>query len=91
MPNIYNDPAGGEASTIGPQLNTSYYHKKALIEARKEQFFSQLADTTNMPKNMGKAIKLYHYLPLLDDANINDQGINAAGVVSANGNLYGSS
>lgn len=91
MPNIYNDPAGGDASTIGPQLNTSYYHKKALIEARKEQFFSQLADTTNMPKNMGKAIKLYHYLPLLDDANINDQGINAAGVVSANGNLYGSS
>ena len=88
---IYNDPAGGDASTIGPQLNTSYYHKKALIEARKEQFFSQLADTTNMPKNMGKAIKLYHYLPLLDDANINDQGINAAGVVSANGNLYGSS
>ena len=88
---IYNDPAGGDASTIGPQLNTSYYHKKALIEARKEQFFSQLADTTNMPKNMGKAIKLYHYLPLLDDANINDQGIDAAGVISANGNLYGSS
>lgn len=91
MTQIYNDPAGGEASTIGPQLNTSYYHKKALIEARKEQFFSQLADTTNMPKNMGKAIKLYHYLPLLDDANINDQGIDAAGVTSANGNLYGSS
>lgn len=91
MPQIYNDPAGGAASTIGPQLNTSYYHKKALIEARKEQFFSQLADTTNMPKNMGKAIKLYHYLPLLDDANVNDQGIDAAGVTSVNGNLYGSS
>lgn len=91
MPMIYNDPAGGKASSIGPQLNTSYYHKKALIEARKEQFFSQLADTTNMPKNMGKTIKLFHYLPLLDDANVNSQGLNAAGAVIANGNLYGSS
>ena len=91
MPMIYNDPAGGNASSIGPQLNTSYYHKKALIEARKEQFFSQLADTTNMPKNMGKTIKLFHYLPLLDDANVNSQGLDAAGAVIANGNLYGSS
>ena len=91
MPMIYNDPAGGDASSIGPQLNTSYYHKKALIEARKEQFFSQLADTTNMPKNMGKTIKLFHYLPLLDDANVNSQGLDAAGAVIANGNLYGSS
>ena len=91
MPMIYNDPAGGSASSIGPQLNTSYYHKKALIEARKEQFFSQLADTTNMPKNMGKTIKLFHYLPLLDDANVNSQGLDASGAVIANGNLYGSS
>lgn len=91
MPMIYNDPAGGDASSIGPQLNTSYYHKKALIEARKEQFFSQLADTTNMPKNMGKTIKLFHYLPLLDDANVNSQGLDASGAVIVNGNLYGSS
>ena len=87
----YNDPAGGTPSTMGNQFNTFHYIKQALIEARKEQYFSQLADTTSMPKNMGKKIKRYHYLPLLDDANINDQGIDAAGVVIANGNLYGSS
>ena len=91
MPMIYNNPAGGDASSIGAQFNTSYYHKKALIEARKEQLLSQMADTTIMPKNMGNSIKLYHYLALLDDANVNDQGIDAAGVTSANGNLYGSS
>ena len=28
---------------------------------------------------MGKTIKRYHYLPLLEDANINDQGIDATG------------
>lgn len=84
-----NPPA--TASTVGPQINTQYYEKKALIEAQKEQYFTQLADVASMPKNMGKKIKRYHYLPLLDDANINDQGIDAAGVTIANGNMYGSS
>ncbi len=87
----YKDPKGGTPSSIGSQQLTHYYQKQALIEARKEQYFSQLADVTSMPKNMGKSIKRYHYLPLLDDANINDQGIDAAGVTIANGNLYGSS
>ena len=87
----YKDPAGGTPSSMGNQLQTSYYQKQALIEARKEQYFTQLADVTSMPKNMGKKIKRYHYIPLLDDANINDQGIDAAGATIANGNLYGSS
>ena len=80
---IYNDPAGGSESTIGTQIRTDHYNKKALIEAKKEQYFGQLADVTAMPKNMGKTIKRYHYLPLLDDANLNDQGIDAAGVAIA--------
>ena len=84
-----NNPAN--PSTMSPQLLEQYYLKQALIEARKTQFFTQLADVTAMPKNMGKKIVRYHYLPLLDDANINDQGIDANGVVTANGNLYGSS
>lgn len=75
---------GGTSSDIGTggatQLNEHYYQKKALIEAQREQYFTQLADVTSMPKNMGKKIKRYHYLPLLDAANINDQGIDAAGV-----------
>jgi N4-gp56 family major capsid protein len=83
--------APGNLSTMSPQLMDQYFQKQALIEARKLQFFTQLADVTSMPKNMGKKIVKYHYLPLLDDANINDQGLNAAGAVIANGNLYGSS
>lgn len=87
----YQDPAGGNPSSIGYQMRDFYYHKKALIEAQKEQYFSQLADVTSMPKHMGKKIKKYHYIPLLDDQNINDQGIDANGVTISNGNLYGSS
>ena len=82
MAREYNDPAGGTPSQVGNQLRTDYYQKQALIEARKEQYFSQLADVMSMPKNMGKTIKRYHYLPLLDDGNINDQGIDAAGVTT---------
>lgn len=78
-------------SSIGPQMNTFFYQKKALVEAAKEQYFGQLADVTSMPKHFGKKIKKYHYLPLLDDRNINDQGIDATGATIANGNLYGSS
>lgn len=100
----YNAPANGQESTIdaqsnGEQLQVFKWIRKSLIEAKEEQFFTQLADTVTMPKHYGKHIKLYHYLPLLDDRNLNDQGIDAAGAVltgaaGANpgyGNLYGSS
>jgi len=80
MPRAYNDPINSVDSTVGEQIRTDHFNKTALIELKKEQFFSQLADVTSMPKNMGKTIKLFHYLPLLDDANINDQGIDAAGL-----------
>lgn len=82
MSRQYNAPTGNPAvpSTMGGQIRTDYFEKQALIEARKEQYFMQLADVTSMPKNMGKKIKRYHYIPMLDDANINDQGIDANGV-----------
>jgi N4-gp56 family major capsid protein len=78
---VYGQPNETVPSSIGVQFNTFYYQKKALIEAAKEQYFGQMADVTSMPKNMGKTIKRYHYLPLLDDGNINDQGIDMEGVI----------
>ena len=80
MAQLYNDPINGTASSIGPQVRTDFWDKKALIEAQKEQYFSQLADVTSMPKHYGKKLKKFHYLPLLDDLNVNSQGIDAAGV-----------
>lgn len=91
MPQIYNDPAGGSASTIGPQFNTSYWDRRSLIETAEEMYFSPLADAKQMPKNYGKELKVFYYVPLLDDLNVNDQGLDAAGATYANGNLYGGS
>lgn len=91
MAQTYNKPTSGTPSNIGPQINTHAYERKALIEARKEEYFGQLANTTDMPKHQGVTIKRFHYLPLLDDRNVNDQGIDASGATITNGNLYGSS
>lgn len=92
---MLNYNAGGATSDIdgagSSQMNTFFWLKKALIEARKEQFFSPLASVENMPKHFGKTIKVYEYVPLLDDRNVNDMGLDAAGAVIADGNLYGSS
>ena len=91
----YNAPIDGQKSSIdgagSDQMNTFFWLKKALIESRKEQFFMPLSSTINMPKHYGKTIKVFEYVPLLDDRNVNDQGINATGVTIADGNLYGSS
>ena len=46
---IYNDPAGGSASSVGTQFRTDHYYKKALTEAAKETYFGQLADVRAMP------------------------------------------
>ncbi len=83
-PRIYGPEADGTSSSIGAstQINPIWHWKKALVEIVKEQYFGQLADTRSMPKHMGKTIKQHHYLPLLDDRNISDQGIDAAGNVT---------
>lgn len=98
MAHQYNAPPG-TPSTVGPTHVTMFHIKKSLVTARQQQFFTQLADVTNMPKHYGKTIKVYEYIPLLDDRNVNTQGIDASGVAltgaaGANpgyGNLYGSS
>lgn len=87
----YKDPINGKESSIGPQIVTAYYQRQALTELRKEQFFTQLATATAIPANYGKTIKRFHYMPILDDRNVNDQGIDATGAKISNGNLYGSS
>ena len=88
MANVYGN---GTNSTIGSQFLTYEYKRKALIETAKVEYFGQLGDVESLTKNYGQKIKKYHYLPLLDDRNINDQGLDATGAVIVNGNLYGSS
>ena len=92
---LYNDPQGTygvpKASSIGNQAQQAYYMKQVLVDAARQRKFGKLANVINMPKNMGQRMRAWHFLPLLDDRNLNDQGIDARGVQIRNGNLYGSS
>lgn len=99
MPLNYNAPIDGVRSTIddvtvdgkkSDQMRSFMWLRKAVITAREKQFFTQLADVTAMPKHYGKTIKVYEYVPLLDDRNNNTMGLNVGGVLQS-GNLYGSS
>ena len=78
MAQVYGD---GTNSTIGAQARTDFYYKKALIATRDKQYFMPLADVRAMPKHHGKTIKQDVYQPLLDNLNINDQGLDASGAV----------
>ena len=103
---IYNNPhwgaSGGslqykDSSTIGQQIRLDVFIRQALEELAKERFFTQMSGVYNLPKHSGKTIKKFKYLPLLDDRNKNNQGIDATGQKLAGsgegtyGNLYGSS
>lgn len=80
MSKTYGD---GSNSSVGAQLKEFHYQRNALITARKATVFMPMASTIGMPKNMGKIIKRDVYIPILHDANINDQGIDANGSSTA--------
>lgn len=102
---IYNNPhwavsgsdvVQADKSSIGEQIRLDIFIKQALIELGDERYFSQMSGVYNLQKNSGKVIKKFHYLPLLDDRNVNTQGIDATGAIggagiNAKGNLYGGS
>lgn len=91
----YNAPQDGSKSSIdgtgSDQMNQFKWIRKAIIQSRREQYLMPMASKIGMPKHFGKTIKVYETVPLLDDRNSNDQGLDAAGASYADGNLYGSS
>lgn len=91
----YNAPREGQKSSIdgngSDQENTNYWIRKSIITAAKKARFLPMASAIALPAHYGKRVSIYEYVPLLDDRNVNDQGIDAAGATIANGNLYGSS
>lgn len=93
---LYNAPDGTpstiDSASNNKQMQSFLYLKKAIIEAQRERFFMPLATSNvSQPEHFGKTVKMHVYVPILSDLNVNDQGIDAQGAATANGNLYGSS
>ena len=83
MSQIFNEGGYVEAvtnSSIGRQINDKYWSRAAVIEAKRVKTFSQMGDKLTQPKHYGDKIVKYHEIPILDDRNVNDQGIDANGV-----------
>lgn len=81
-----------KGSVGAKQLKPDHYRRKAIVEFKSVMKYSVLSNTEQMPNNSGKTIRGYRYYPVLDDRNINDQGIDANGaVMTKSGNFYGSS
>ena len=83
--------ADGTASTSGANTITHFYDRMGIKAATDENIFAQVASRRNMPMKYGKTYKVSTWLHILDDANVNNQGLDADGAVIANGNQYGSS
>ena len=95
MSQVYGD--GTTTSSNGANVRVDALREKAIRAAKKEIVFEQLCDNQTMPLNYGKTLKVHKTLYILDDGNVNDQGLDGSGAVPSagepneNGNLYGSS
>ena len=86
---IYGD--GTTTATSGANTITHFYDRMGIKAATDENIFAQVASRRNMPTKYGKTYKVSTWLHILDDANVNNQGLDKDGAVIADGNAYGSS
>ena len=83
--------AGQQANSVGgSQLVPNEYYRRSIIDILPYMDFQQIASSIKKAKYSGKTMHMYHYLPVIDDRNKNDQGIGADGLLKANGNMWGS-
>ena len=85
---------GTTTSTNGANVRVDALIEKGIRTAKRDIIFEQLCDSRTLPLNHGKTLKVHKTLYILDDLNVNDQGLDQTGVAqapNANGNLYGSS
>ena len=95
----HGNDANGNFETKSVQLVPYAFLSKAINDTKYLRTFQQLATTREQPLHSGKTMKMYKYLPLIDDRNMNDQGIDANGLLmqldantkTGSGNLYGNS
>ena len=73
---VYGD---GTNSTSGANTITHFYDRAGIKEATVENIFAQVADRRSMPQKYGKTFKTSRWLHILDDRNVNDQGLDSDG------------
>ena len=88
---------GTSTASNGANVRVDALIEKGIRTAKKDIVFEQLCDSRTMPLNMGKTLKVHKTLYILDDANVNTQALDQAGLKVGDvgysggdyGNLYG--
>ena len=70
---------GTDTATSGANTVTHYHDRMGIKAAIDENIFSQAASQRNMPKRYGKTYKVSKWLHILDDDNVNAQGLGREG------------
>jgi len=79
---------GQSTSSAGVQLTNESISKYVTTDAARKKPFSQMGAQKVQPKHHGKTIKAYRDYRILDDRNINDQGVDADGLNMVIGKWY---
>ena len=75
-----DSPSSIDFSTMSKQEKEYALDQEMIKYTIPYAIFSQLGNTKGVPLHMGKTIKKQIFYPVLDDRNINNQGIDANGI-----------
>lgn len=89
---MYNYPFNGSPSDAGEQIKLFEYHKFYVKKHQADLVFGSLtSEKIQIGVNTGRDGKFYEEIPVMDERNVGNQGIDATGAVIGNQNLSGSS
>jgi len=74
----------GSDSSNGPAVQDFYFDTKAIRIARPALIYNNFVDGKTQKRNHGKTFKISKFRPILDDLNVNDQGLDGTGAVIGN-------
>jgi len=77
--NIYGN--GTTTATTGANTNTHFYDRAGIKAATDENIYAKWADKKSMPLKYGRTYKISKFLHVLDDDNVNNQGLDTSGEV----------
>lgn len=75
---------GTTTATSGANVRTDFYDRAGIKASVDELVFGKWTDSKSMPKKSGKTFKISRFRHILDDLNVNDQGLDADGNVIGN-------
>ncbi len=80
----YGDGSATGGSTSGDNVRTDYFDRAAIEVAVEDLIYGRFVDQRTQQRNSGKTFKISRYRHILDDANSNNQGLDADGNVIGN-------